>query len=123
MRVVLALLLVGVGAGTTGCLGSDRHAHERAVIAAAKEATGFRQYAALFPSIAAERACEVRAGPPSHVFRGSCRTAVSVRKDGSAIVTFTQSIDGRHTWIVSVSSALRAQLVRAFGAPLVELIS
>jgi hypothetical protein len=47
---------------------------------------------------------------------------VRLHHDGSATVRFTQSIKGRHTWIVFVSRSLRAHVVRDFGAQLVELI-
>jgi hypothetical protein len=35
---------------------------------------------------------------------------------------FTQSVKGRHTWIITVSRSLHAHLIRDVGAPLVEYI-
>jgi len=118
--VIGAVTLSGCSGRTTG--GSTRVQQERALVAAAMRADGFRGYARLFPRQTGTRDCQVRAGPPGHVFAGSCSTRVDLGDDGSARVIFKQSIQGNHWWLVRVSPG-RARLIRDWGAPLVEGIA
>ena len=97
-------------------------ANERALVAIAMHADGFRPFAPLFPRQSGTRRCEVRAGPPGAIFRGYCTTRAEVTSERSGRVIFKQSIHGNHWWVIRVRQG-RARLMREWGAPLVELIS
>jgi len=116
-----------VVAALSGCSShSSNHSNatreERALVAVALKADGFRGFASLFPRQGGTRHCEVRAGPPGNVFAGSCGTHVDLEGRGSGRVIFKQSIEGEHWWVIRVKQG-HGRLVRDWGAQLVEGIS
>ena len=89
----------------------------------ARHAQRFSDFAAaLFPSNVGSRNCAVHSGPAGNVFHGTCTAEVTLGRNGTATVEFTQEIQGRHTWVVRVEPGRKAYVVANSGAALVEFI-
>jgi len=123
-----SVILTACGGGhSSGSRSPDPQALIRAVMSsAAGMAVGIEQ---LFPKQPVSTPCVIRGGGPGLRVRGACASRVKTIGDGSSVVSFVETWDGRtfhgpgstakpglsHTWEFHVDSSRQVTSSRSFG--------
>ena len=123
-KAALALIVVGLCVASCNSTSADGTSRNRDAIGKAKHATGFAQFADIFPANAGTKPCSVAAGAPGNVFKGTCSTRLTRGRDGASTVVFAQDfgVEGRHAWTIRVAPNAPPNVIRDSGGGLVQLI-